>query len=81
MNFSKAVSSANSLEWKHAMEDEIDSMFKNNVWDLAELPTKCQLVRYKWIFKTKYTTQGKIERYKDKLVVEGYTQKEGIDYR
>ena len=30
-SFSKAISSVNSSYWKHAMEDDINSMYNNNV--------------------------------------------------
>ena len=38
-------------------------------------PIKC-----KWIFKRKTKPDGSKERYKARLVVVGYTQKQGIDY-
>ncbi|GKC72647.1 ribonuclease H-like domain-containing protein, partial [Tanacetum coccineum] len=34
----------------------------------------------KWLFKIKYKSNGKIERYKARYVVKGYNQKEGIDF-
>ncbi|KAL6325227.1 hypothetical protein AAG906_023072 [Vitis piasezkii] len=35
----------------------------------------------KWVFKTKRDSSGKIERYKARLVVKGYSQREGIDFK
>ena len=35
----------------------------------------------KWIFTIKYKADGTFERYKDRLVVKGYTQTYGIDYQ
>ncbi|CAN1847421.1 Retrovirus-related Pol polyprotein from transposon TNT 1-94, partial [Linum perenne] len=34
----------------------------------------------KWIFKKKLRTDGSVERFKARLVVKGYTQKEGVDF-
>ena len=36
-----------------AIKDELESMYKSDVWDLEELPTGYQLVICKWVFKTK----------------------------
>jgi len=63
------------------MIDELNSMEKNDVWELAELPKGYKPVGCKWVFKTKLDPKGNIERYKARLVAKGYTQKEGIDYQ
>ena len=62
------------------MKDELDSMKSNEFWYLVELPKGAKAICYKWVFKTKRDSLGNIERYKARLVVEGFTQKEGIDY-
>ena len=80
INFSQALSSPNSAEWIDAMQDELASMHKNEVWDLVELPAGCKPISCKWVFKTKRDAQGNIERYKARLVAKGFTQREGIDY-
>lgn len=63
------------------MIDELNSMKKNDVWELVELPNGCKPIGCKWVFKTKLDPNGNIERHKARLVAKGYTQKEGIDYR
>ena len=45
------------------------------------MPHGCKPVGCKWVFKTKRDSSGKIERYKAKLVVKGYSQREGIDFK
>jgi hypothetical protein len=62
------------------MKDEIESMDKNNVWNLVELPHGATTVSCKWVFKTKRDSKGNVERHKARLVAKGFTQKEGIDY-
>jgi hypothetical protein len=62
------------------MEDELNSMSSNDVWDLVEIPNGAKKVGCKWVYKTKYDSKGKVERFKARLVAKGFTQKEGIDY-
>jgi hypothetical protein len=63
------------------MNDELDSMHKNDVWELVELPKGAKPIGCKWVFKTKLDPNGNVERHKARLVAKGYTQKEGIDYQ
>ncbi|KAF5788317.1 putative RNA-directed DNA polymerase [Helianthus annuus] len=80
-SYNEAIGSDKSLEWNKAMIDELDSMKKNDVWKLVELPKGVKPVGCKWVFKTKLDPNGNVERYKARLVAKGYTQKEGIDYQ
>ena len=64
----EALSSENNEEWHKAMKSEIESLQKNNVWELEELPEGRSAVGCKWVFKTKLDAQGNIERYKARLV-------------
>ena len=72
ITFQEAVSSPHSSQWLAAMQDELASMRRNNVWDLVELPADCETVGCKWVFKTKRDAKGEIERYKVRLVAKGY---------
>ena len=45
-----------------------------------DLPPGCKPLGYKWIFKMKLKADGSIDKYKVRLVVKGYKQKEGVDY-
>ncbi|KAH9322072.1 hypothetical protein KI387_016711, partial [Taxus chinensis] len=53
---------------------------KNNTWQLVDLPLGKKPIRCRWIFKTKYKSDGTIDKYKERLVAKGYAQQEGIDY-
>ena len=55
-------------------------MSTNKVWDLVEIPEGTKKVSCKWVYKTKYTSKGKIERFKARLMAKGFTQREGINY-
>ena len=62
------------------MEKEIGSLHDNNVWELVELPADRKAVGSKWVFKVKTNANGSIERYKARLVAQGYSQQEGLNY-
>lgn len=74
------VDALNSPEWFDAMKMEIDSLRDHHVWELVELPKDRQLVGSKWVFKVKRNADGSVERCKARLVAQGYSQREGLDY-
>ncbi|GJY11820.1 putative RNA-directed DNA polymerase, partial [Tanacetum coccineum] len=80
-SFEDAITCDQSAHWRETMEDELNSMSKNNVWKLAELPKGAKPVGCKWVYKTKFDPNENVERYKARLVAKGYTQKEGVDYK
>ncbi|RVW62328.1 Retrovirus-related Pol polyprotein from transposon TNT 1-94 [Vitis vinifera] len=81
VTYQEAIHCPQFISWKEAMDDEMNSMYMNGVWDLVELLHGCKPVGCKWVFKTKRDSSGKIERYKARLVVKGYSQREGIDFK
>ncbi|GKC70843.1 zinc finger, CCHC-type containing protein [Tanacetum coccineum] len=66
--------------WKEAIDDEIGSIMENNTWDLSDLPSGCKHLGCKWIFKRKMKFDGTIDKFKTRLVIQGFRQQEGIDY-
>ncbi|MCO5580873.1 hypothetical protein L7F22_034745 [Adiantum nelumboides] len=68
------------VQWKDAMQQEIDSIHKNHTWDLVDLPTGKKPIGTKWIFKVKRKQDGTVDRYKARLVAKGYAQQKDIDY-
>ncbi|PHT32531.1 TMV resistance protein N [Capsicum baccatum] len=78
--FKEAMSSSDSSFWKEAVNSEIDSILSNHTWELVDLPSGNKPLVSKWIFKRKMKTDGTIDKYKARLVVKGFNQKEGLDY-
>eukprot|EP00253_Pinus_taeda_P014068 PITA_14068 len=63
------------------MVDERAYLHKNEAWDLVELSAGRKPIGSKWVFKKKANVEGKVEQYKARLVVKGYSQVLGIDFR
>nr|GEY54406.1 zinc finger, CCHC-type [Tanacetum cinerariifolium] len=65
---------------KEAIDDEIGSIMENNTWVLSDLPPGCKPLGYIWIFKKKMKVDGTIDKFKARLAIQGFRQKEGIGY-
>nr|GFC99163.1 putative ribonuclease H-like domain-containing protein [Tanacetum cinerariifolium] len=50
------------------------------VWVLVDLPHGKRAIGTKWVFRNKKDERGVVVRNKARLVAQGHTQEEGIDY-
>ena len=78
--YKEAVESPENEKWKTAMPSEYDSLMKNETWKLEKLPENRDAIGSKWVFKIKRNADASIDRHKARLVAQGYSQKEGIDF-
>lgn len=62
------------VEWQNAMKEEIKSIEKNATWQLLNLPEGKNVIGLKWVFRTKFNTDGSIQKHKARLVAKGYAQ-------
>ena len=76
----KAVISLEAPFWKEAINSEVESVLSNHTWELVDLPPGNKPLQCKWIFKKKMKADGTIDKYKVRLVVKRYKQREGLDY-
>ena len=66
--------------WILAMQEELNQFKRNDVWTLVQKPKDKSIIGTKWIFKNKLDEDGKVVRNKARLVAQGYSQQEGIDF-
>ena len=75
-----AAGNPHGEDWTYATEDEIDSLLKNETWELVDCPKDRKPLKGKWVFTLKRGPKGEITRYKARWVVLGCSQREGLDY-
>ena len=78
--FKAACRDAHASQWEHAMNQEFNSLIKNDTWELVPRPTDKNIVGNRWVYKVKRASDGTVERFKARLVAKGYSQAAGIDY-
>ncbi|GJU91606.1 putative ribonuclease H-like domain-containing protein [Tanacetum coccineum] len=66
--------------WVQAMQEELLQFKLQQVWVLVDLPHGMKVIGTKWVYKNKRDERGVVVRNKARLVAQGYTQEEGIDY-
>ena len=67
------VKASGNPYWDAAMDEEYRSLMVNDTWDPVPLPKGRKLVRCKWVYRTKYASDGSVERLKARLVFKGFS--------
>jgi hypothetical protein len=62
-----------------AMQEELNNFERNQVWELVERP-KTNIIGTKWVFRNKQDEFGVVIRNKARLVAQGFTQVEGLQF-
>ena len=77
-SYNEAVSGTDSANWKRAMDEEIESLERNETFTVTELPPDKTVVGGKWVYTVKGSADNPV--YKARYVARGFSQREGIDY-
>jgi hypothetical protein len=67
--FAKAEQDA---AWQAAMQEKIDSVKRNQTWELVDLPQGHHVITLKWVYKLKRNDAGEIVKHKARLVACGF---------
>ncbi|GJS10245.1 ribonuclease H-like domain-containing protein [Tanacetum coccineum] len=62
------------------MQEELLQFKLQQVWTLVDLPYGKRAISTKWVYRNKKDERCIVIRNKARLVAQGYTQEEGIDY-
>nr|GEY10169.1 ribonuclease H-like domain-containing protein [Tanacetum cinerariifolium] len=69
------------LSWIEAMQEELLQFKMKKVWVLVDLPYGKREIGTKWVFRNKKDERCIVVRNKARLVAQGHTQEEGIDFK
>nr|GFB30581.1 Gag-Pol polyprotein [Tanacetum cinerariifolium] len=67
--------------WINSMQEELLQFKRLDVWVLVPVPDNISPLTLKWLFKNKHDEEQTVIRNKSRLVVRGYHQEEGIDFK
>ncbi|GJR96416.1 putative ribonuclease H-like domain-containing protein [Tanacetum coccineum] len=76
----KVIQALADPSWIEAIQEELLQFQLQKVWTLVDLPNGKRAIGTKWVYRNKKDERGIIVRNKARLVAQGHTQEEGIDY-
>lgn len=66
--------------WKHAMLEELESIYQNHTWSLTRTIEDMNILGCRWVFTAKLNSNGSLNKHKACLVAKGFVQGEGVDF-
>jgi hypothetical protein len=66
--------------WYQAAVKEMEAHIENGTWELVKLPPGRKAIGSRWVFKVKRNADGSVERYKARVVAQGFSQRPGVDF-
>ncbi|MBW0584925.1 hypothetical protein O181_124640 [Austropuccinia psidii MF-1] len=76
----QAIHSPEKDFWIDAIKTELNNMNAHQVWTPSNHPSHLTPLTTTWVFKKKTDEDGNLTKFKARLCVIGFSQKEGIDY-
>ena len=68
------------VDWVNVMHKELNNFKRNQVWELVERLKDHNEIGTKWVFQNNQNQDRIVVRNKARLVAQGYTQVEGLDF-
>jgi len=74
------MASPDAAEWLTACEEEMRTWKDLDVYDVVPRPKGCKIIGSKWVFRVKWGPNGSIQKHKARIVAQGFTQVEGVNF-
>ena len=78
--FKEAMKRDNTKNRQKAMVSEMQSLEKNQTWNLVQLPAGQKVLPCKWVYRLKITLGDAKPKYKARLVAKGFKHEKGVDF-
>lgn len=78
--YAQAMLRPDAAKYHEAAVKEIESLIENGTWELCKLPPGHKAIGSRWVFRIKHNSDGSIERYKARLVAQGFSMRPGFDF-
>ncbi|QRW23987.1 Retrovirus-related Pol polyprotein from transposon TNT 1-94 [Rhizoctonia solani] len=76
----EALAGPQANEWSEAMRKEVSTLKRMGTYKHVEPPKDCKPIGNKWVLTLKRNANGEPERYKARLVAQGFSQQPGINF-
>jgi len=78
--YKEAMACSDAAKWDVACKDKIRNFQQMGVYDVVPRPKGRKVVGSKWVLRIKRGPDGQVQKYKARIVAQGFTQVEGLDY-
>jgi hypothetical protein len=78
--YNEAMASPDTSEWLATCEEEMQTWKDLEVYNIVPRPKGRKVIGSKWVFRVKRGPDGSIQKHKARIIAQGFTQVEGIDF-
>lgn len=75
-----ALASPHAAQWRAACRSHIEDLRRLDTYTERVVPASSRAIPSKWVFSVKTDASGVVTKFKARLVVQGFRQREGVDY-
>ena len=74
------MQSNDAMKWRKSCEEEYETLLGYHTWNLVERPPDINIVGSRWTFRVKRNNLGQVDKYKARLVAQGFSQVSSLDF-